>query len=169
MRFNIFILFAILLITCEGNYDIKKHHNLAKEFRNDNNYGKAIIELRTIVNKYPNSNEAAQSQFKIAEIYLNDIRDYDFAIKEFLKLINLFPNNKITPKALFMIGYTYGNHLDAYSHALKNYRKFLTEYPKHELIPSVEYEINELLQYESVIDSLNKIALINEEENIWII
>ena len=166
MKLQFKIIITILLIGCKSNSDIQKHHSLAQQYRIDNDFGKAIVELRTVVNNYPSYNEAAQSQFQIAEIYLNDVKDYDFAIEEFQHLINLFPNKKITPKALFMIGYTYANYLDAYSHALKYYRKFLSQYPNHELIPSVEYEINGLVQYESIIDSLNKISLKTKEENI---
>ena len=166
MKLQFTIIITMLLIGCKSNSDIQKHHSLAEEYRSDNNFGKAIVELRTIVNNYPNYSEAAQSQFQIAEIYLNDVKDYDFAIEEFQQLITLYPNEKIPPKALFMIGYTYANYLDAYSHALRSYRNFISQYPNHELIPSVEYEIDGLMQYETIIDSLNKIALKPKKENI---
>ena len=42
----------------------------------------------------------------------------------------------------------------------------MNKYPDDELIPSVEYEIDGLMQYETIIDSLNKIALKPKKENI---
>ena len=161
------IIGIILILTgCKTNRNIKNHLEMAQQFREENNFGEAIVELRSIVNNFPNLKQAPEAQFQIAEIYMNDVKDYDFAIKEFQQIIILFPNESIVPKAAFMVGYIYVNYLDAYSHALRCYRKFLIDYPNHELIPSVEYEINGLIKFETVIDSLNKIALKTKESNI---
>ena len=121
--------------------------------RTESKLNESINNLETIIVKYPKHELAAKAQFQKAEIYLNDVKDYDFAIKEFQQIIILFPNESIVPKAAFMVGYIYANYLDAYSHALRCYRKFLIDYPNHELIPSVEYEINGLIKFETVIDS----------------
>ena len=54
MKLQLKIIIIILFIGCKSNSDIQKHHSLAQQYRIDNNFGKAIVELRTIVNNYPN-------------------------------------------------------------------------------------------------------------------
>lgn len=158
MKILSIILTLLICINCGTNKDIENHKKLAIQYRDEKDLGKAIVELRTIVINFPENENAAEAQFQIGEIYLNDVKDYFFAIDEFQKVIELFPDQEVTPKAAFMIGYIYSNYLEAFSYALQNYRDFLVKYPNHELIPSVEYEIDGLKEYEAVIDSLNKVA-----------
>lgn len=163
MKYTSILIFVFICVNCSPNTEIEEYKKLAIQYRDEKDLGKAIIELRNIVKKYPDKEEAAEAQFKIGEIYLNDVKDYQFAVDEFQKVIDLFPNMKVTPKAAFMIGYIYANNLEAYSYALNHYRDFLTNYPNHELTPSVEFELNGLLKFETVIDSLNDIAIKKKE------
>ena len=57
-----------------------------------------------------------------------------------------------------MIGYIYSNNLNEYSMAIEYYKKFIDNFQGHDLYPSVEYELEQLSQFEKVIDSLNVIA-----------
>ena len=53
----------------------------------------------SIINKYPSDNFAAQAQFQIADIYLNDVKDFDFAVKEFQTVVDLYPNHEVSKKS----------------------------------------------------------------------
>ena len=122
--------------------------------RSQNNLRESIIYLESIIEKHPNHNLAEKSQFQIAEIYLNDIKDFDLAIEEFNKVIFSYPDSDVAKNSLFMIAYIYNNYLGAYSDAINSYNQFLSKYPNDELIPSINYELENLNKFQSIIDSL---------------
>ena len=121
------------------------------------NLNESIILHRKIITNYPDHKYAVQSQFKIAEIYLNDVKEYEIAIEEFNNVINNYPHSSQAMNSLFMIAYIYNNYLNAYSNAIETYNLFLSKYPNDELIPSVRYELKGLKKYEQQIDSLKNI------------
>ena len=86
---------------------------------------------------------------------MNDIKDYDFALQNFNEIVNNKTKHPLEKKALFMIGYINSNYLDSYTDAINAYSLFIDKYPKDELIPSVEYELDLLRNYSTIIDSLN--------------
>ena len=47
---------------------------------------------------------------------------------------------------------------------MKYYKLFKKKFPNDELIPSVEYELNGLKKFQSIIDSLN--TVVNNNPNI---
>ena len=126
--------------------------------RSQDRMQECIINLESIISKYPNHDLAGKAQFQKAEIYLNDIKDFDFAIEEFEKVIHIFPNDDVAKNSLFMIAYIYNNYLSAFTNAIDKYNLFKNMYPEDELIPSVEYELEGLLKIEGTIDSLNLIV-----------
>ena len=121
-------------------------------------FKESITTYKTILDKYPSDNFAAKAQFQIADIYLNDVKDFDFAVKEFQKVVDLYPDHEVSKKSLFMIAYIYNNYLNAYSDAIETYNLFKQKYPNDELIPSVEYELDGLKDIQTTIDSLNSIV-----------
>jgi len=130
----------------------------AKILRAEGHLAETIINLENIISQHPKHSLSAEAQYQIAEIYLNDIKDYDIAIEEYQKVIDIYPSNSVSKNSLFMIGYIYNNFLTSYTDAIDSYRLFLKKYPKDELTPSVEYELEALFQIEKTIDSLNTIA-----------
>ena len=124
----------------------------------------SITSFKSIIKKFPQNELAAQAQFQIADIYLNDTKDFDFAVEEFTKVVNLYPNHEVAKKSLFMIAYIYNNYLEAYSDAIIHYNKFKNKYPNDELIPSVDYELEGLSEIKAEIDSLN--AIVIQKNNI---
>ena len=126
------ILIILLSIGCQNtNNEINEYLTKSEEYRKSNQLREAIIELRNLIKKYPKHKLASESQFMIAEIYLNDVKDFQFAIEEFKKVYNLYPNSKESAKSQFMIGYIYANYLQSYSDALEYYYNFIKKYPKH--------------------------------------
>ena len=149
----------IILIMACNNQSPEKLWNDARLFRSDNKMKQCIINLESIITEYPQHDFAAKAQFQKAEIYLNDMKDFDSAIEEFRRVIIQYPDHNAAKNSLFMIAYVYNNYLNAYSHAIENYNLFMTKYPDDELMPSVQYELDGLLEVESIIDSLNSFVL----------
>ena len=156
MKVRLYILFLLLFIACT-NESPNKLWNHANDMRSQNNLRESIIYLEKIISRHPNHNLAEKSQFQIAEIYLNDIKEFDLAIEEFNKVIFSYPDSDVAKNSLFMIAYIYNNYLGAYSDAINSYNQFLSKYPNDELIPSVMYELEGMIKIQDDIDSLNSI------------
>ena len=156
MSKKIMLLFLFILISC-NNYNIEKKWNSANNFLENKNLREAITTYKEIITKYPSSDYAVKSQFQIAEIYLNDKKEYDIAVDQFKQILENYSTSNEAKNALFMISYIYNNYLNSYSHAIHNYNIFLKKYPEDYLIPSVKYELKGLEKYKNQIDSLNNI------------
>jgi len=160
------LLILLHLISCSGrsSKSVDRLWHDAEQYRNQENLKDTIASLKLIISKYPTHDLAAQAQFQIADIYLNDVKDFEYAIEEFQKVIRSYPNHDSSKKSLFMIAYIYNNYLNAYSDAIIYYNVFKEKYPNDELFPSVEYELNGLKKFQSIIDSLN--TVVNNNPNI---
>ena len=166
MKNIILLLIGVYFVSCGGgsNRTAAELWDDAQKYRAEDKLKESITTYKTILDKYPSDNFAAESQFQIADIYLNDVKDFDFAVKEFQKVVNLYPEHEVSKKSLFMIAYIFNNNLNAYSDAIITYNLFRKKYPNDELIPSVDYELDLLKSIQSDIDSLN--TIINKKPNI---
>ena len=163
MRILSYLLITILFMNCK-NQSPEILWEEAKQMRSDNNMKHSIIKLESIIRNYPDHILASEAQYKKAEIYLNDIKDFDIAIKEYEKVLRQYPKHEVAKNSLFMIAYIYNNYLNSYTDAIDNYNLFLKKYPDDELIPSVEYELQMLFEIEGIIDSLN--TIVSQRRNI---
>ena len=157
MKNVLYIILGVLILCC----NTQSPENLwdeAKLRRSENNLKESINNLESIITKYPNHDLAGSAQFQKAEIYLNDIKDFDFAIEEFEKVIDYYPKHDVAKNSLFMIAYIYNNYLESYTDAIDRYNLFMKKYPNDELIPSVKFELEGLYELESIIDSMNSIV-----------
>ena len=162
----ILLLFGMYFVSCGGdsNRTSAELWDDAQKYRAEEKLKESITSYKTILDKYPSDNFAAEAQFQIADIYLNDVKDFDYAIKEFQKVVHLYPDHEVSKKSLFMIAYIFNNYLNAYSDAIITYKLFRDKYPNDELIPSVEFELDGLKDIQSTIDSLN--SIVNKKSNI---
>ena len=163
MKNILIIVIGILLITCSG-MGKKSAESLwqdGQKFRMEKNLKESITSFKNIIQDYSEDKLAAQAQFQIADIYLNDVKDFEFSIEEFKKVVDNYPQHEVSKKSLFMIAYVYNNYLDAYTDAKNYYLEFKSHYPNDELIPSVEYELEGIKKHQSTIDSLNAIGSAN--------
>ena len=153
------ILFTILFIGCSGSNveSVNQLWGSAKEFRQSGDLRSSITNFKSIIQNYPKSEFSSKAQFQIADIYLNDVKDYPFAIQEFEILISNYSEAELAKKSAFMVAYIYSNYLDEYSKAMEKYELFLEKYPNDELVPSVEFELEGLKEYQPTIDSLNNL------------
>ena len=166
MKNCIILIIALYLISCKEslNKNADALWSDGQRHRSENKLKESIISYKTLIERYPSDTFAAKAQFQIADIYLNDVKDYDFAIKEFKKVVSNFPNHEFSKISLFMIAYIYNNYLNAYSDAIDSYNLFKEKYPNDDLIPSVEFELEGLKDIQSTVDSLN--LIINNKSNI---
>jgi len=164
---NILILLIGLIgLSCNGNSNKSANQlwNDGQQFRSEEKLMESITSFKAIIKDYPLHELAAKAQFQIADIYLNDTKDFEFAVEEFQKVVQDYPDHEVSKKSLFMIAYIYNNYLEAYSDAIINYNLFKDKYPDDELIPSVEYELEGLKNIKTTIDSLN--SIVNKRTNI---
>jgi len=166
MKNIILLLIGIYCVSCseDSNRTAAQLWDDAQKHRVEEKLKESITVYKTILVKYPSDHFAAEAQFQIADIYLNDVKDFDFAVKEFKTVVDLYPNHEVAKKSLFMIAYIFNNYLNAYSDAIMTYKLFRQKYPNDELIPSVEFELDGLKDIQSTIDSLN--SIVNKKSNI---
>tara|TARA_B100000029_G_scaffold512671_2_gene609981 strand:+ start:594 stop:1082 length:489 start_codon:yes stop_codon:yes gene_type:complete len=150
------LLLLIVIFSCDIQKKPIELWNEALENRSNNNFSETIIILNKIIDHHPNDSLAVMAYFQIADIYLNDVEDYEHAIELFNTITSKYPEDKLAKKSQFMIGYVYNNYLNAYSDAISNYQIFLNNYPDDDLIPSVKYELEELMKIEETIKRLSK-------------
>ena len=164
---NILILLIVLVaLSCNGNSNKSANQlwNDSQQFRSEEKLMESITSFKSIIKDYPLHDLAAKAQFQIADIYLNDTKDFEFAVEEFKKVVKEYPKHEVSKKSLFMIAYIYNNYIEAYSDAIINYNLFKEKYPSDELIPSVEYELEGLKNIQVTIDSLN--SIVNKKTNL---
>ena len=160
------LLIGLFVLSCNSSPDksADQHWDDGQRYRTETKLMESITSFKAIIKDYPLHELAAQAQFQIADIYLNDTKDFEFAVEEFQKVVQGYPDHEVSKKSLFMIAYIYNNYLEAYSDAIINYNLFKDKYPDDELIPSVEYELKGLKNIKTTIDSLN--SIVNKRTNI---
>ena len=166
MKNIIIVLIGLYFVSCGGgsNKNAAELWNDGQKYRAEDKLKESITSFKTILDKYPSDNFAAEAQFQIADIYLNDVKEFEFAIEEFQKVVAQYPDHEVSKKSLFMIAYIYNNYLNAYTDAIITYNLFREKYPDDELIPSVKFELDGLKDIQSTIDSLK--SIVNKKSNI---
>ena len=104
----------------------------------------ALIVLDNIVNSFKDSKYSTRSQFLKAEIFMNDLKDYNGAIREYKTVVKLFPTTGQAQDSQYMVSYIYGNVLNNKKQAKKEYKVFLKKYPGSRLVSAVKLELKQL-------------------------
>ena len=140
----IFLFSLIFLsVSCISYEDNTSNFEEVDYLREEKKYMETISILKSMIESDNSSkDDISKSHFTIADILLNDFRNYQLAIIEFNKVLEISINNDYRKKSLFMVGYIYHNNLQQFSDALLVYEQFKNEYPNDELITSVDYEID---------------------------
>tara|TARA_B100001250_G_C19558008_1_gene682063 strand:+ start:28 stop:492 length:465 start_codon:yes stop_codon:yes gene_type:complete len=134
----------LILFSCNSKVDLNEKWLKAVEFRKESELMNSITLLREIVNLSKTDSLSVKAQYQIADIYLNDVNDYDLAIIEFNRLLSKYSDTEYSKKSLFMLGYISANYIQAYSDAINYYDMFLSKYPEDDLSYSVQYELDAL-------------------------
>jgi len=121
-----------------------EYFSAAEIERNAKNIKASLENLDNLIKHYPEHVLAPQAQYLIADIYLDDLRDFDSAIAAYVNVVNNFSGTNQEAQAQFMIGYIYANVLDDFEQAMSTYQTFLEKFPNHELASSVKFELESL-------------------------
>ncbi len=81
--------------------------------------------------------DAVESQYLLAELFLTQLHKPDSAVVEYQELVDSFPDSKYAPRALIALGWIYDNEYLDTTKALEYYDEFLTKYPHSDYIPQV--------------------------------
>ncbi|MBI71983.1 MAG: hypothetical protein CMG61_00755 [Candidatus Marinimicrobia bacterium] len=118
-------------------------------------YNTAINFLNQIKENTEDISIKARTDYMIAEVFLNDFKDFSVAADLYSDIIYSYPNHIIeVKKSLFTLAYIYANHLDYFSDAIFFYKKFKSNYPSDDLITSIDYELNNLSKINLELKSL---------------
>ncbi len=137
------LILLFLLNACSKNDNL----DLIKKAEDEHKKGniKKTIELYTeFIKSNPKSPKAPETLFKLAQIYLSELKIPAKATELFNKIIEDYPESKEAMKALFMLGFIYANELNDYEKAKIYYQKFLERYPNSELAISAKFELENL-------------------------
>tara|TARA_Y100001970_G_C14209833_1_gene846217 strand:- start:1922 stop:2386 length:465 start_codon:yes stop_codon:yes gene_type:complete len=149
-----FLYILLILFACNSKVDLNEKWLRAVELRKESDLMSSITLLKEIISLDRLDSLSIKAQYQIADIYLNDVNDYDLAVVEFKKLLNEYSDTEYSKKSLFMLGYISANYIQAYSDAINYYNTFLSKYPADDLSYSVQYEIDAL---SDIIEDLNSL------------
>jgi TonB family protein len=79
--------------------------------------------------------QAVESQYLLAELYLTDLNQPDSALNEYQTLLDSFPETKYAPGSLMAIAWIKENVQGDTAGAQEQYRRLLFEYPTSDLVP----------------------------------
>lgn len=139
------ILFLVFFVSCTKEtirFDIptREIYNASMEAFENRKYNLAIEGFKRLVFEHPGSELIDESQFYLAESYLN-IEDYGNAIVEFRFLIDNFPESPYLDDASFKLGLTYYRSSPPYyleqgttEDALKVIDRFIVHFPESEWV-----------------------------------
>jgi len=107
------LIIILLLIGCDSQSSIEILEK-SKDLINEQKYSEAIDELNYLIDKFPKSNEAAKSQYLIADTYafLNNYKD---AIDGYRLVVSQYSATQFAINGQFMLGYIYANFLFDYN------------------------------------------------------
>lgn len=134
----------ILFISCGERKTKEQLDAEALRYVREENYKEAIKTYELMAEKYPQPSFADSVLFHIAQIYSNNLSDFESSIAAHKRLMEKFPASKYSLQSLFLIGFHYNNNVKDTVNARLYYEKFLAQYPNHELVTSVEWELKHL-------------------------
>ena len=103
-----------------------------KHFR-EKDYQGAIQKYRWIVERFPDSDEAIEAQYRIGNIYQWDLVEPEKAIEEYEKLRERYPESEYAIAALIRIGESYGR-MKQYEKEIERCRQVIEKYPDSDYV-----------------------------------
>ena len=94
----------------------------------EKDYQRAIEKYRWIVERFPDSDEAIEAQYRIGNIYQWDLVEPEKAIREYEKLRGRYPDSNYAVAALIRIGESYGR-MKEYEKEIECCRRVIEEHP----------------------------------------
>jgi len=126
----------------------------------EKDYQRAIEKYRWVVEKFPESEEAVEAQYRIGNIYQWDLVEPEKAIQEYEKLKERYPNSDYAIAALIRIGESYGR-VKQYDKSIQCFKQVVDRYPNTEYALKAKMEIANTLLH--CMDELSKALEIYQE------
>lgn len=119
-KFVLVLFISTALFGC-GDISALKDFSRAEDFFGEGSFGSALALYGAVVAKYPESEYAAKSQYKIAYIYKNFLNDDTRAIREYVMYLSLYPEGEDVIDARGEIAELYSK-VGEYWRAIKEYQ-----------------------------------------------
>ncbi len=116
----------------DNNWGAKEYALLQKSliYGLQGEYTSKISTLESLLSQYPKSNYAAESQFEIADAFLQQ-NNIQASINSFDKFIRKYPNSQLMAEAYLKLGLLYSN-AGKDNKSLEAYKKVVINYPNSE-------------------------------------
>ena len=77
------LLIGLYVLSCSGdsNKSADQHWKDGQLYRTEEKLMESITSFKAIIEDYPLHELAAKAQFQIADIYLNDTKDFEFSVE----------------------------------------------------------------------------------------
>lgn len=119
----------ILILFAQFSFaNVIDEFQFAKEMYEDTLYEEAIKKFEEIIQQYPTSSEAEESQFYVGNAYIA-LQKYDKAIGTFQHLIKAYPDSKLIPNTMYQLAESQFKNED-YENAAKSYQQLINNFPQ---------------------------------------
>ncbi|HDP99483.1 MAG TPA: tetratricopeptide repeat protein, partial [bacterium] len=139
---------------------INSYHRLSQNFLHLNQPELAIKYLKTLSAEFPDLKRADFIVFKIANIYENQLEDYDLAIRFHFQILERFSRSRLVDDAIFGIGRCYEQKKE-FKQAVSAYNRLLNSYPASDFSLQVLNRIQHIKNYHvfnsEIIDNIGAI------------
>ena len=95
----------------------------------EKDYQGAIQKYRWVVEKFPDSEEAIEAQYRIGNVYQWDLVEPEKAIQEYQKIVEKHPDSDYAIAALIRIGESYGR-MRKFEKSLVFFQRVIKKYPR---------------------------------------
>jgi outer membrane protein assembly factor BamD (BamD/ComL family) len=101
-----FLIFSILtaifiFFSCTEKKSEAEYFTIAYDNYNQEKYESAIKDFKTILEHYPEGENAPKATFMIGYIYANNLENYDAAKKYYEQFIKKYPKHELTDDAKY--------------------------------------------------------------------
>ena len=117
-----------------------------KQF-DEKDYDSALAEYAKVITDFPDSKEAAEAQFRIANVYHWYKGKSHKALAEYKKVIDNYPDSEYAVESLVRIGSVYLWFLEEPKKAVEYYKKMLSEHPDNKYAPEAAFWMGEIYRW----------------------
>jgi len=107
------------------------------------NYEKAVEELRKVVDKYSETEWAANALERMGVYYWQGLNKPEVAIVVFRELLQKYPESSLAPFAQYYLGLVY-LRLEDYKQASFEFNKVIRQYPESRLVNDARQQLREV-------------------------
>jgi TolA-binding protein len=128
----------------------------------EKDYQGAIEKYEEVIANFPSTEEAAEAQLRIGNIYHWNLKQPEKAIQAYQKVISGYPNTPFAVEAEVRLGEVYHWVLGDYDRAIEQYREVVVKHPDSEMTPYAQLLIAEAYtgkgQYEEAAQAYRRVV-----------